>query len=140
MPNTIEVSQFEQAEAYSPDSITSGGLYPCIAVGFYDKVLKKVYLIHESNASMNQGIPGYIKHVLTGSESKNLKIYVTGACILDGDTDEDIQYVMNDRDYVQTLLNEVFMAEQISYEWPPFNVCVEMTISAQTGECQEEHH
>ncbi len=47
------INQCETGEVSFPDILTSGGLFPCIAIGIYDKQLKKAYLMHESNAHVN---------------------------------------------------------------------------------------
>ena len=119
MINEVIVDQFEWANVSFPDTIRSGGLYPCIAVGLLDTKFRRAYLNHESNPSQGDRMPTFLDGVLEKSAKVDLQVYVTGAIILDSDDDEDKEYVLKNRKYVEDLVRKYFEDGQTRICWLP---------------------
>lgn len=63
--------------------ITSTDSLTCIAVGKYDKELKRAYLSHDPHPFMNRGLPGFISTILSKNNLSDLVVCVTGDTMFD---------------------------------------------------------
>ncbi len=121
-------------ETCSPCVIQSGGLGPCIAIGIYDKKQKIGYMMHESNADINQEVPGFINYVLNKSKKRNLKVYVAGGEINNRASADENRDVNSSRNYVKSELEKAFEKNQITYEWNNSTDAIELILETESGQ------
>lgn len=138
----ITLEQGQSDDTCSPGVISSGAMGPCIAIGIFDALEQRGYMIHESNAHVNTTIPGFLDNVLNNTENDNLVVCVAGGGI-DPLEDPDDEFNINDdiqasRDYVIGELEIKFRDDQIEYHWNNGNGYIELHLNTGTGEFEIE--
>ena len=131
----IIVDQTQIGEISSPGLISSGGLGPCIAIAIYDSARKQGYMMHESNAHVNNKLPDFLDLVLTKSKIENLIVRVAGGEI-DANEDpnsEENLYTKEARDYVKEELEKRFASNQIKLQWNNSFDAVELFLDTRNG-------
>ena len=132
------IAKYETGEDDFPNTLRSGGLFPCIAVGIFDRLSHHAYLIHEPNAAIDKNLPGFCRNVLGKSRKENLKVWVTGAAIFEDD--EESTYVLGNRTYAETIMSEYFEDDQLFIQWLPNNTYGELTNNTTSGEFTIIHY
>jgi hypothetical protein len=131
--NTIVIEQQESGSATYPDILTSGGLWPCIAIGILDTKKRVAYMLHEPNASVDENIKPFLNQILSKHKKENLKVYVTGGRVLKEEDETQRRYVAEQKSYVEEILKQTFEYEQITFNWADNFFC-ELIIDTATGE------
>lgn len=129
----MEIEQGQYGNVDFPDSIKSGGMGPCIAVGIYDKINEKGYMIHEANAHANRNMEEFLSLVHDNTKPRNLKIYVTGACFEKADDDNTIIQTKEARDYVESIIKKKFKGSKVKINWSINDSNTELELDTITG-------
>lgn len=133
MTADITIEQFENASVFSPQVICSGGMGPCITVSVYEKNSKRGFMIHESNAHVNNNLTPFFDNIILeiNNHCAKFEIVVAGGSF---DPDDDENEVIESREYVTNVLENYFSNELINYKWSRTNEFVELCLNSETGE------
>ncbi len=122
----IEVCMDHYRSTCHPNSLISEGIGPCIAIGIYDRLNRKGYLIHEPDP-LSEKMTRFINMVLRQSILANLIVKVTGGSIFDDDIDPE--GVINSRREIEGIIHLYFNGSNIIFDWPPENSYCAICIS-----------
>ena len=134
-PNVIKVEDSEMKKANYPDTLRSGGLGPCIAIGVYDPKSKSGYMMHEGNFQY-EDLDGAIQVIERDyGDLSSLKVFATGNSLSSYDDDEEQrEYEIANRPFVEQILNKYFQASQLQIEWMPDDVTADLYLYTSNGE------
>jgi len=129
----IEVEQFEMKKASYPDTLSSGGLGSCIAIGVYDPKTRSGYMMHEpifQYANLDEKIQEIKRDY---GNLARLKLFVAGNS-LSWDDAEQREFERSDRPYVERILRKYFQNSQLQIKWTPDNHIAELFLDTSSGE------
>ena len=116
--NLIFLDMFDFEKVIYPDVISSGGLGPCIAVGFYNSKLKEGYMVHEPCFHDSKSLDRIINSIKSdGTNLNDLTVYATGNSISCYDDETQKKYNLADRVYVESVLKSFFSKSQLTIKW-----------------------
>lgn len=130
----VKLEQGDLRSTTSPNLIRSGGLGPCIAIGAYNHILKKGYMVHDPCPSVSGMIPRFIEKVTRKcGDISEVVLYATGAAPekIPPDLKENIE---ENREFVRTELLKFFKPEQVIFDWTDMGYSNELFLDTRTGE------
>ena len=130
----IKVEQFEMKKANFPDTLRSGGLGPCTAIGVYDSKTKSGYMMHEIDFQ-DADLDGKIQEIKRDyGDLTGLEIFVVGNSLDSFDDEEQREYEISKRPYVEQTLRKYFQDSQLQIRWILDDHCAELFLDTSTGE------
>lgn len=137
-PRKIKVSMLKMKKANYPDTLWSGGVNTCIAIGFYNPDQRNGYMLHHPDMHHFdlEGAIGRIQQNY-GTLSK-LKVFVTGNSLTSDDDEDQRRYELEDRPYVEKTLAKYFQEKQLEIQWLPDDYWAELSLDTSTGEFRFE--
>lgn len=143
--DAIVVDTFKAKKAYSPDSLRSGGLGICIAIGVYDPQTSSGHMIHHFAFSNYFGELALFIHRLLqnyGDLSRLHVVAVGGARQTVGRYDEGLgeindidlnPQVLGSRSVVEDTIITYFANAEVYIEWTPLDGCRELYLETESG-------
>ena len=130
----VEVEMCSMEKGEYPAVLQSGGLGPCIAIGFYDPKTRSGYMMHEPGMR-HTDLSGRIQQIKRdyGGLSK-LEVFVTGNSLSSNDDDTQREYVRSDRLFVEKIIKKYFRKSQVQIQWLPDNHIGELYLDTTTGQ------
>ena len=130
----IKVEQFEMKKANSPDILRSGGLGPCIAIGIYDSKTKSGYMMHGLDFQSDD-LDGKIQEIKKDyGNLTELQIFAVGNSLDSFDNEEQREYEIINRPFVEQILRKYFQDSQLQIKWIHDDHCAELFLDTSTGE------
>lgn len=134
MGETIEVGQGEEKSACNDDMLCSGGLGPCIAIVIYNPKSKCAVMMHEANWAVDNTLHERLERITAElGNKKNLKAFAVGNAVLSDDSDEEKEYILENRDYVIDELLHFFTHENTTLKWLKEDNTAEMIFYPSSG-------
>lgn len=134
MEETIEVGQGEEKTACSDDILCSGGLGPCIAIVIYNPKSKCAVMMHEANWAVDNTLYERLERIIAElGNKKKLKVFAVGNAVFSDDSDEEKDYILDNRGYVIDELSHFFAHENITTKWLKEDNTAEMVFYTGSG-------
>ena len=133
-PEDIEVEQFEMKKANYPDTLRSGGLGPCIAIGVYDPMTRSGYMMHEphfQSADLDKNINEIRRDY---GDLIRLRVFVAGNSLDSDDDAKQREFNRSNRPYVEQTLKKYFQVSQLQVNWMPDDHIAVLSLDTSTGE------
>lgn len=122
------------ASAVSGETLKSGGLGPCIAIGIFNPIKLKATMLHEANFAMDNELDNILEEVIADlGNKKRLIVHVIGNSISTNEGKEQKEYQIANREYVEDILANYFDPSQVTIEWTEPNNTSELTIEIDEG-------
>ena len=130
----IKVEQLEMKKANYPDTLSSGGLGPCIAIGVYDPKTRTGYMMHEPHFQYPD-LDGKINEIRGDyGDLTRLRVFAAGNSLASDDDAKQRDFERSDRPYVEQTLRKYFQDSQLQIRWMPDDHSAELFLDTSTGE------
>jgi hypothetical protein len=133
-PEDINVDSLEMKKANYPDTLSSGGLGPCIAIGVFDPKTRSGYMMHEPHFR-SVDLDGKINEIRKDyGDLTRLRVFATGNSLSSYESEGQRKFERSNRLYVEQTLRKYFRDSQLQIRWMPDDHNVVLFLDTSTGE------
>ncbi|MFW6024728.1 MAG: hypothetical protein ACOCRX_00130 [Candidatus Woesearchaeota archaeon] len=138
MRKEVFVEMFLMEKEFSPNILNSGGLGPCVAIGFYNPNEKSGYMLHHP-MPYKDNLDNYFNEIKEDyKDTSNLEIYVTGNSPSMSDDINQIDHY-NLRELIEESLTDYFYDSKLNYDWTDdYNCITNLILDLEKGHFEVE--